>query len=639
MRDLLFVARFRVDQLHTFGHLARNHPEIGHLAQVGFDSGFEDEQCRRSVAVGLDFAAVHRNEIGRFERSGSYVDDEFHQPLRTDIAFARRAEYRNQVAFGKAQFQAGAKFVLCQHSFFKIELHQRFVILIVAKCIRKKKYKVIFYARGGKYNKTVKARYGCKFNYPKDPVKKGYVFMGWYADKKCTTRFASTEINKKGTVNVYAKWMKLEEYEQLNEQYSKAKAVVDPAVASADAQYFSSLQKDPEIEKIEAEKLSYMAKKAEEDRKTEEVKLQSIKEIEASKNSEEARAKAEKEADEARNALDSALKERDAIIAKARAEERSKCYGEVADSLKNDNENLANALNGTAIVPAGAAANAQQPMNLEEQLRKIKEEAKAEAKKEIEEEMKRKAEEEARINALVEARVKEIIDRKDKEAEIARFGSETKAATDPAILERLALAEEKIARYEEMLAKNNVTEDNAEASEELPAEVAPVEEETEVEAKEDTAPAEAVAPETEEPAEEPAEEDTAADVKETVVPATEVVTEPQAEVEEPTTAKEEPAAPAEEKIEEKPLSNLERVEKEYEAYIAESNDTLRKYYKRIKALREAAEEDDLDVAERTTREAEYERALERKRSYVYESGLIIKGYKSRLASIKELDEE
>lgn len=174
-------------------------------------------------------------------------------------------------------------------------------------------------------------------------------------------------------------------------------------------------------------------------------------------------------------------------------------------------------------------------------------------------------------------------------------------------------------------------------TEEQPAEAE--EPTTEVEAKEDTAPAEAVAPETEEPAEEPAEEDTAADVKETVVPATEVVTEPQAEVEEPTTAKEEPAAPAEEKIEEKPLSNLERVEKEYEAYIAESNDMLRKYYKRIKALREAAEENDLDVAERTTREAEYERALERKRSYVYESGLIIKGYKSRLASIKELDEK
>ncbi len=212
---------------------------------------------------------------------------------------------------------------------------------------------------------------------------------------------------------------------------------------------------------------------------------------------------------------------------------------------------------------------------------------------------------------------------------------QTEEDTAPAEEQPAQIGEESVAPAEEATEETLSETVTAEepVTEEQPAEAE--EPTTEVEAKEDTAPAEAVAPETEEPA----EEDTAADVKETVVPATEVVTEPQAEVEEPTTAKEEPAAPAEEKIEEKPLSNLERVEKEYEAYIAESNDTLRKYYKRIKALREAAEEDDLDVAERTTREAEYERALERKRSYVYESGLIIKGYKSRLASIKELDEE
>ena len=211
--------------------------------------------------------------------------------------------------------------------------------------------------------------------------------------------------------------------------------------------------------------------------------------------------------------------------------------------------------------------------------------------------------------------------------------------TAPAEESPAEIGEEPAAPAEEATEENVPETVTAEepVTEEQPTEVE--EPTTEVEAKEDTAPAETVAPETEEPAEEPAEEDTAADVKETVVPATEVVTEQPAEVEEPTTVKEEPAAPAEEKVEEKPLSNLERVEKEYEAYIAESNDMLRKYYKRIKALREAAEETDLDVAERTTREAEYERALERKRSYVYESGLIIKGYKSRLASIRELDEE
>ncbi len=185
------------------------------------------------------------------------------------------------------------------------------------------------------------------------------------------------------------------------------------------------------------------------------------------------------------------------------------------------------------------------------------------------------------------------------------------------------------------------------ATEEQPAEAAdePTEEvkAEEADVEEVTAPAaEEVAPETQEAVEEPAEEDTAADVEETAVPEAEekeVVTEPQAKVEETPTIAEEPAAPVQEKAEEKSLSNYERVEKEYEAYIAESNDMLRKYYKRIKALRAAAEEDNLDVAERTTREAEYERALERKRSYVYESGLIIKGYKSRLASIRELDEE
>lgn len=191
------------------------------------------------------------------------------------------------------------------------------------------------------------------------------------------------------------------------------------------------------------------------------------------------------------------------------------------------------------------------------------------------------------------------------------------------------------------------TEEATAPAEEQPAEAAdePTEEvkAEEAEGAEVTAPAaEEVAPETQEAVEEPAEEDTAADVEETAVPEAEekeVVTEPQAKVEETPTIAEEPAAPVQEKAEEKSLSNYERVEKEYEAYIAESNDMLRKYYKRIKELRAAAEEDNLDVAERTTREAEYERALERKRSYVYESGLIIKGYKSRLASIRELDEE
>ncbi len=228
---------------------------------------------------------------------------------------------------------------------------------------------------------------------------------------------------------------------------------------------------------------------------------------------------------------------------------------------------------------------------------------------------------------------------------IAPVAETTSEATAAPAKEATASAEEQPAEITEETAAP--AEEATAPAEEQPAEAAdePTEEvkAEEAEGAEVTAPAaEEVAPETQEAVEEPAEEDTAADVEETAVPEEEekeVVTEPQAKVEETPTIAEEPAAPVQEKAEEKSLSNYERVEKEYEAYIAESNDMLRKYYKRIKELRAAAEEDNLDVAERTTREAEYERALERKRSYVYESGLIIKGYKSRLASIKELDEE
>lgn len=228
---------------------------------------------------------------------------------------------------------------------------------------------------------------------------------------------------------------------------------------------------------------------------------------------------------------------------------------------------------------------------------------------------------------------------------IAPVAETTSEATAENTEEVTAPAEEQPAEITEETAAP--AEEATAPAEEQPAEAAdePTEEvkAEKAEGAEVTAPAaEEVAPETQEAVEEPAEEDTAADVEETAVPEAEekeVVTEPQAKVEETPTIAEDPAAPVQEKAEEKSFSNYERVEKEYEAYIAESNDMLRKYYKRIKELRAAAEEDNLDVAERTTREAEYERALERKRSYVYESGLIIKGYKSRLASIKELDEE
>ena len=129
LRYLLFISRFRIDQFHAFGHPTRNHPEEGHLAKMRFDGAFEYEQRGRSFAVGRDFAAVHVPESGSLDRAGSHVDNKLHQPFRPDIAFARSAEHRHQVAFGQPEFQPRTHFVLRQHAFVEIEFHQRLVVL------------------------------------------------------------------------------------------------------------------------------------------------------------------------------------------------------------------------------------------------------------------------------------------------------------------------------------------------------------------------------------------------------------------------------------------------------------------------------------------------------------------------------
>ena len=40
------------------------------------------------------------------------------------------------------------------------------------------------------------------------PVKTGYVFKGWYRDKKCTRKVTSIKKGSTGKITLYAKWKK-----------------------------------------------------------------------------------------------------------------------------------------------------------------------------------------------------------------------------------------------------------------------------------------------------------------------------------------------------------------------------------------------------------------------------------------------
>ncbi len=215
------------------------------------------------------------------------------------------------------------------------------VICAIVSHNRRKKYKVKYNALGGRFSGGQRVKFCKNYVYPDNPTRKGYRFMGWYANKKCTKKFVVSAKNKGKCVTAYAKWLPQAKYDKLNEAQEaitkrvnacsdyrgKANGTAGTGIHQAPIGY----EEDPRITKLEIEKLSYEAKKAEEERKAEEVRLQTIREIEAAKNNDAAKENAEKEAEKAKLALQQALAEREALIALAKAEERNKVLEELAD--------------------------------------------------------------------------------------------------------------------------------------------------------------------------------------------------------------------------------------------------------------------------------------------------------------------
>ncbi len=219
------------------------------------------------------------------------------------------------------------------------------VVIIICAIVahgKRKKYKVRYNAMGGKFSGGQRIKNCKNYNYPDNPMRKGYQFMGWYANKKCTKKFEAGK-NKSACVMAYAKWMPQEKFEKLSEAQD---AIIKRVNASGEYRGKAhgtagtgihrtaiGYEEDPRITKLEIEKLSYEAKKAEEERKAEEVRLQTIREIEAAKGNDAAKVNAEKEAEQAKLALQQALAEREALIALAKAEERNKVLEELTGGV------------------------------------------------------------------------------------------------------------------------------------------------------------------------------------------------------------------------------------------------------------------------------------------------------------------
>lgn len=74
------------------------------------------------------------------------------------------------------------------------------------------RHEVTFYPNNETDSWTVKIIDGENVNRPDDPVRKGYIFKGWYADEELTQEFDFNTIIEANT-DIYAKWEEILEYE------------------------------------------------------------------------------------------------------------------------------------------------------------------------------------------------------------------------------------------------------------------------------------------------------------------------------------------------------------------------------------------------------------------------------------------
>lgn len=75
---------------------------------------------------------------------------------------------------------------------------------------KKTSYKITYHLNGGKNN----SKNPDSYTYTtatiklKNPTRKGYTFVGWYSDKKCTKKVTQIKKGSTGKVTLYAKWKK-----------------------------------------------------------------------------------------------------------------------------------------------------------------------------------------------------------------------------------------------------------------------------------------------------------------------------------------------------------------------------------------------------------------------------------------------
>ena len=82
------------------------------------------------------------------------------------------------------------------------------LVLVTALLIRHGGFTVSFDTDGGSSVSPVTVLHSETVGTLSDPVKEGYVFTGWYADRDCTVPFDVETTGVEGSMTLYAGWEK-----------------------------------------------------------------------------------------------------------------------------------------------------------------------------------------------------------------------------------------------------------------------------------------------------------------------------------------------------------------------------------------------------------------------------------------------
>ena len=81
------------------------------------------------------------------------------------------------------------------------------IIMLICCSVKKRKKRKVVFIDGNSVLKVCKTKFRKPIEYPEEPQKEGFKFLGWYMDKKFKKQYTFDVLKKKKNLYLYAKFI------------------------------------------------------------------------------------------------------------------------------------------------------------------------------------------------------------------------------------------------------------------------------------------------------------------------------------------------------------------------------------------------------------------------------------------------